>query len=238
MVAFPSRTSLPRKKRTTLGNDLEGACQVDKIEWSRALYIETIGNPVLDFTDVKAVADIAHKHGLPLIVDGTFTTPYLLRTIDHGADIVVNSLTKWLGGHGIGIGGIGLVVLVVLLFLRRVRATTIPSGAIPLVLTGTFAVMYLLDYSIDDLSLMARTIATGFVEQGMSLLHRRQSCCEAAALEAMRAPGRSIFSHFPMASSLHSKAIVVHSPVTPVRPLSSDFPSLSEHVLQPTHMEV
>jgi O-acetylhomoserine (thiol)-lyase len=73
---------------------------------TRALYIETIGNPVLDFTDVKAVADIAHKHGLPLIVDATFTTPYLLRTIEHGADIVVNSLTKWLGGHGTGIGGI------------------------------------------------------------------------------------------------------------------------------------
>jgi O-acetylhomoserine (thiol)-lyase len=73
---------------------------------TRALYIETIGNPVLDFTDVKAVADVAHRHGLPLIVDGTFTTPYLLRTIDLGADIVVNSLTKWIGGHGAGIGGI------------------------------------------------------------------------------------------------------------------------------------
>jgi O-acetylhomoserine (thiol)-lyase len=73
---------------------------------TRAVFIETIGNPVLDFTDVAAVADIAHKHGLPLVVDATFTTPYLLRTIDHGADIVVNSLTKWLGGHGAAIGGI------------------------------------------------------------------------------------------------------------------------------------
>jgi O-acetylhomoserine (thiol)-lyase len=73
---------------------------------TRALFIETIGNPVLDFTDVKAVADVAHRHGLPLIVDATFTTPYLLRTIEHGADIVVNSLTKWIGGHGAGIGGI------------------------------------------------------------------------------------------------------------------------------------
>lgn len=73
---------------------------------TRALFIETIGNPALDFTDVKAVADIAHKHGLPLIVDATFTTPYLLKTIDLGADIVVNSLTKWLGGHGSAIGGI------------------------------------------------------------------------------------------------------------------------------------
>ncbi len=75
-------------------------------EKTRALFIETIGNPVLDFTDIKEVADIAYKHGIPLIVDATFTTPYLLRTIDYGADIVVNSLTKWIGGHGTAIGGI------------------------------------------------------------------------------------------------------------------------------------
>ncbi len=73
---------------------------------TRALFIETIGNPVLDFTDIEAVAEIAHRHGLPLIVDGTFTTPYLLRSIDHSADIVINSLTKWMGGHGTAIGGI------------------------------------------------------------------------------------------------------------------------------------
>jgi O-acetylhomoserine (thiol)-lyase len=73
---------------------------------TRALYIETIGNPVLDFTDVAAIAEVAHRHGLPLIVDSTFTTPYLFRAIDHGADIVVNSLTKWMGGHGSAIGGI------------------------------------------------------------------------------------------------------------------------------------
>jgi O-acetylhomoserine (thiol)-lyase len=73
---------------------------------TRGIYIETIGNPVLDFTDIEAVSKIARKHHVPLIVDGTFTTPYLLRTIGHGADIVVNSLTKWLGGHGAAIGGI------------------------------------------------------------------------------------------------------------------------------------
>ena len=73
---------------------------------TKFIYMETIGNPVLNFTDVKAVADIAHENELPLIVDGTFTTPYLLKTIDHGADIVINSLTKWLGGHGSAIGGI------------------------------------------------------------------------------------------------------------------------------------
>ena len=73
---------------------------------TRAVFIETIGNPVLDFTDVAAIADIAHRHHLPLIVDATFTTPYLLKSIDYGADIVINSLTKWMGGHGTGIGGI------------------------------------------------------------------------------------------------------------------------------------
>ncbi len=73
---------------------------------TRAIFIETIGNPVLEFSDIGAVAEIAHSHNLPLIVDATFTTPYLLRSIEHGADIVVNSLTKWMGGHGTGIGGI------------------------------------------------------------------------------------------------------------------------------------
>jgi O-acetylhomoserine (thiol)-lyase len=73
---------------------------------TRAIFIETIGNPALDFADIKAIAAVARRHGLPLIVDGTFTTPYLLRAIDHGADIVVNSLTKWIGGHGTAIGGI------------------------------------------------------------------------------------------------------------------------------------
>jgi len=75
-------------------------------EKTRAIFIETIGNPVLEFTDISAVAEIAHSHNLPLIVDATFTTPYLLKSIEHGADIVVNSLTKWMGGHGTGIGGI------------------------------------------------------------------------------------------------------------------------------------
>jgi O-acetylhomoserine (thiol)-lyase len=73
---------------------------------TRAIYIETIGNPALDFTDICAVAEVAHSHNLPLIVDATFTTPFLLKSIEHGADIVVNSLTKWMGGHGTGIGGI------------------------------------------------------------------------------------------------------------------------------------
>ncbi len=73
---------------------------------TRAIFVETIGNPALDFVDIPAVAKIAHAHGLPLIVDATFTTPVLFRAIEHGADIVVNSLTKWIGGHGTAIGGI------------------------------------------------------------------------------------------------------------------------------------
>ncbi|MEW5816005.1 MAG: O-acetylhomoserine aminocarboxypropyltransferase/cysteine synthase family protein [Spirochaetota bacterium] len=73
---------------------------------TRALFIETIGNPVLEVTDIQGVAEVARKHHIPLIVDGTFTTPYLLRTIEYGADVVVNSLTKWMGGHGSAIGGI------------------------------------------------------------------------------------------------------------------------------------
>jgi len=73
---------------------------------TRAIFIETIGNPLLEFTDIGAISEIAKKHHLPLIVDATFTTPFLLKSFDYGADIVVNSLTKWMGGHGTGIGGI------------------------------------------------------------------------------------------------------------------------------------
>ena len=73
---------------------------------TKLLFCETLSNPACDIADIEAIADIAHVHGLPLIVDATFTTPVLQRSIEHGADIVVNSLTKWLGGHGTGIGGI------------------------------------------------------------------------------------------------------------------------------------
>ncbi|MEJ5239157.1 O-acetylhomoserine aminocarboxypropyltransferase/cysteine synthase family protein [Limisphaera sp. VF-2] len=73
---------------------------------TRALFCETLSNPALDVTDLEAVAEIAHAHGLPLIVDSTASTPYLTRPLDFGADIVVHSLTKWLGGHGVGIGGV------------------------------------------------------------------------------------------------------------------------------------
>ena len=73
---------------------------------TRAIYIETLGNPNSDIPDIDALADLAHKHGLPLVVDNTFGTPYLIRPIEHGADIVVHSATKFLGGHGTTLGGI------------------------------------------------------------------------------------------------------------------------------------
>jgi len=75
---------------------------------TRAVYCETLSNPACDVTDIEAIADVAHAHGLPLIVDATFTTPVLQRSIEFGADVVINSLTKWMGGHGTGIGGIVL----------------------------------------------------------------------------------------------------------------------------------
>lgn len=73
---------------------------------TRAVYCETLGNPALNMTDIRAIADIAHAANLPLIVDSTFTPPTMFRPIEHGADIVIHSLTKWLGGHGTGLGGI------------------------------------------------------------------------------------------------------------------------------------
>jgi O-acetylhomoserine (thiol)-lyase len=73
---------------------------------TRALFVESVSNPALEVTDIEAIAKIAHAHGLPLIVDSTFSTPYLTQPIAFGADIVVHSLTKWFGGHGTGIGGI------------------------------------------------------------------------------------------------------------------------------------
>jgi O-acetylhomoserine (thiol)-lyase len=73
---------------------------------TRLVFCETIGNPTLDVIDIEAIARIAHEAHLPLVVDSTFTTPYLLRPIDYGADIVIHSLTKWMGGHGTAIGGI------------------------------------------------------------------------------------------------------------------------------------
>ena len=73
---------------------------------NKAIYLETLGNPNSDIPDIDAIAEIAHKHGLPLVIDNTFGTPYLIRPIEHGADIVVHSATKFIGGHGTTLGGI------------------------------------------------------------------------------------------------------------------------------------
>ena len=73
---------------------------------TRAIYLETLGNPNSDIPDIDAIAEIAHKHGLPLVIDNTFGTPYLIRPIEHGADIVVHSATKFIGGHGTTLGGV------------------------------------------------------------------------------------------------------------------------------------
>jgi len=73
---------------------------------TKAIYIETLGNPNSDIPDIEAIADIAHSHGLPLVIDNTFGTPYLIRPIEHGADIVVHSATKFIGGHGTTLGGV------------------------------------------------------------------------------------------------------------------------------------
>ena len=82
--------------------EVEGAIKDN----TRAIYLETLGNPNSDIPDIDAIAEIAHKHGLPLVIDNTFGTPYLIRPIEHGADIVVHSATKFIGGHGTTLGGI------------------------------------------------------------------------------------------------------------------------------------
>ena len=83
-------------------SEVEGAIKDN----TRAIYLETLGNPNSDIPDIDAIAQIAHKHGLPLVIDNTFGTPYLIRPIEHGADIVVHSATKFIGGHGTTLGGI------------------------------------------------------------------------------------------------------------------------------------
>ena len=82
--------------------EIEGAIQDN----TKAIYIETLGNPNSDIPDIDAIAKLAHKHGLPLVIDNTFGTPYLIRPIEHGADIVIHSATKFIGGHGTTLGGV------------------------------------------------------------------------------------------------------------------------------------
>ena len=83
-------------------SEVEGAIR----ENTKAVFIETLGNPNSDIPDIDAIAEIAHRHGLPLVIDNTFGTPYLIRPIEHGADVVVHSATKFIGGHGTTLGGV------------------------------------------------------------------------------------------------------------------------------------
>lgn len=100
--------TLPRLGITTTFVDIHDADAVRAAidDRTRAVFVETIGNPALDVPDLSALAQIAHAHGLPLIVDNTFATPILAQPIAHGADIVVHSATKWIGGHGTSVGGV------------------------------------------------------------------------------------------------------------------------------------
>ena len=84
----------------------EGAFENAIQENTKALFVETLGNPHSNLVDIEALAAIAHKHGIPLVIDSTFATPYLIRPIEYGADIVVHSATKFLGGHGAALGGV------------------------------------------------------------------------------------------------------------------------------------
>ena len=100
--------TLPQYGITTTFVDAHNLAEVEEAiqEDTRAIFLETLGNPNSDIPDIDAIADIAHKHGLPLVIDNTFGTPYLIRPIEHGADIVVHSATKFLCGHGTVLGGI------------------------------------------------------------------------------------------------------------------------------------
>ncbi len=91
---------------TFVDPDVEGSFEAAIQPNTKALYIETLGNPNSNIIDIEEIAKIAHKHGIPLVVDSTFATPYLVRPIEYGADIVVHSATKFIGGHGAAIGGV------------------------------------------------------------------------------------------------------------------------------------
>ncbi|MCI9422627.1 MAG: O-acetylhomoserine aminocarboxypropyltransferase/cysteine synthase [Dorea sp.] len=91
---------------TFVDPDVEGSFEAAIKENTKAIFIETFGNPNSNIIDIEAVAIVAHKHGIPLVIDSTFATPYIIRPIEYGADIVVHSATKFIGGHGTAIGGV------------------------------------------------------------------------------------------------------------------------------------
>ncbi len=127
---------------------------------TKALYIETIGNPGINLTDIEAVARIAHENGLPLIVDNTFGTPYLIRPIEFGADIVVHSATKFIGGHGTSIGGI-----------------IVDSGKFDWAGSGRFAGLTQPDPSYHDVSYTETFGAAAFIVKARVQLLRDTGAC-------------------------------------------------------------
>lgn len=100
--------TLPRFGITATFVDAHNLTEVEEAikDNTKAIYLETLGNPNSDIPDIEAIAKLAHKHGLPLVIDNTFGTPYLIRPINYGADIVIHSATKFIGGHGTSLGGI------------------------------------------------------------------------------------------------------------------------------------
>lgn len=100
--------TLPQYGVTTTFVDIHNLADVEAAigPHTKAIFLETLGNPNSDIPDIDALAELAHKHGIPLVIDNTFGTPYLIRPIEHGADIVIHSATKFIGGHGTTLGGI------------------------------------------------------------------------------------------------------------------------------------
>ena len=91
---------------TFVDPEKEGSFEAAIQENTKAIFVETLGNPNSNLIDLEKVAEIAHRHNIPLVVDSTFATPYLIRPIEHGADLVIHSATKFIGGHGTAIGGV------------------------------------------------------------------------------------------------------------------------------------
>ena len=127
---------------------------------TRAVYIETLGNPNSDIPDIDELAKLAHKHGLPLVVDNTFGTPYLIRPIEHGADIVVHSATKFIGGHGTTLGGV-----------------IVDSGKFDWVASGKFSAIADPNPSYHGVSFVKAVGAAAFVTYIRAVLLRDTGAC-------------------------------------------------------------
>lgn len=127
---------------------------------TKAIYIETLGNPNSDIPDIDALSEIAHRHGLPLVIDNTFGTPYLIRPIEHGADIVVHSATKFIGGHGTTLGGV-----------------IVDSGKFDWAASGKYAPIAAPNPSYHGVSFVAAAGPAAFVTYIRAILLRDQGAC-------------------------------------------------------------